>query len=924
LSESVLLSGKYRRVELPEVYAPRKGLVSLFNRGAKKRLIVVAAPAGSGKTVAAQLWLEGSGRRAVFIGLDLYDNTPSVFLKLCCTGILSLQPENKAMKEILSSPAFISSPIEHTIHFLSEFAPDGQEYALALENMHFVTDSELRKSALLLQRRMPLSFVTLVLTREELSRECLDLGKEGQFAVITAQDLAFSAEEIQRYCQSCGQQISPEKAEAMQGLTSGWAMGVHLLVAEGDAGSEEQSVWGDDESDDGGYESNESNGNDEGGGGDGSDGGKVNDGVGASGILMRYIKKEIWDRWEAPRRSFLLKTSIIQGEFTPELAERLTGEQKSREILETLQAAGSIFIIKTDKGYFRYNRLFLNFLRRIAAKEKAMDLEALAREAARYYYEKGKYYKAVEYYIRCGDQDGITSSLEKISGLGGSMSAEEEFNLTRRLLQNIKYNVKDEFLTSNLYLAALLSRYYFMGGELKFLFYLDILYDNLPVMTERCPRLTEITSYLGWLDFRINLKELPEDDGQKKSVTAILAAHHATESPEWLDQKNFRSMSLTFNLPFLHRSMRDFSELASAPDPGELLSSLEGVFPPLPSREYNILTDCVLAGLYYEKNMLAKGMKYALAANEKCQPEDSIELRFSVGMILTALSDAMHNNTNKASEKKKASAIRNLSDMIKKERAYFLQPNLNAYRVKIKLLNGEKEAAESWLESYLASEEGGQEEEVGAQLRLYKIFQYFTTARAFLVMGRIEEARKLILQLRKLGEDFRRPLDLGEAMILQGILQWALGEKDKAMLTLREALAALQEYGFVRVFADEGAAVLPILKKLAANLKKENNGDPPDSRYVQKIIIAAYEQSKGRKGIAVNIPGAKPVRLSRQQEHIITLLAQGYRNKEIVEITGLTIHTVKSHQSAAYAKLKVNNAMDAVLRARELGLISRR
>lgn len=53
----------------------------------------------------------------------------------------------------------------------------------------------------------------------------------------------------------------------------------------------------------------------------------------------------------------------------------------------------------------------------------------------------------------------------------------------------------------------------------------------------------------------------------------------------------------------------------------------------------------------------------------------------------------------------------------------------------------------------------------------------------------------------------------------------------------------------------------------------------------------------------------------------VKLLSKGHTYKEIMELTGLTIHTVKSHASAAYAKLDVNNSMDAALKARELGII---
>ena len=87
-------------------------------------------------------------------------------------------------------------------------------------------------------------------------------------------------------------------------------------------------------------------------------------------------------------------------------------------------------------------------------------------------------------------------------------------------------------------------------------------------------------------------------------------------------------------------------------------------------------------------------------------------------------------------------------------------------------------------------------------------------------------------------------------------------------------------------------------------------------------MLAAYRFSKGRAGVAANIRRKdKPVKLSRQQSQMVLLLSLGYRGTAIAELTGLSLSTVKSHLTAAYRKLEVNNAMDAVIRARELGLI---
>lgn len=61
------------------------------------------------------------------------------------------------------------------------------------------------------------------------------------------------------------------------------------------------------------------------------------------------------------------------------------------------------------------------------------------------------------------------------------------------------------------------------------------------------------------------------------------------------------------------------------------------------------------------------------------------------------------------------------------------------------------------------------------------------------------------------------------------------------------------------------------------------------------------------------------VKLSKQQRKMLKLLAEGYKNAEIAKMTNVTVHTVKFHLSAAYRKLGVTNAKDAVKIAKQKG-----
>ncbi|HWQ29619.1 MAG TPA: LuxR C-terminal-related transcriptional regulator [Negativicutes bacterium] len=84
--------------------------------------------------------------------------------------------------------------------------------------------------------------------------------------------------------------------------------------------------------------------------------------------------------------------------------------------------------------------------------------------------------------------------------------------------------------------------------------------------------------------------------------------------------------------------------------------------------------------------------------------------------------------------------------------------------------------------------------------------------------------------------------------------------------------------------------------------------------------IIAYEQSKHFRG-STHHAEVTAVKLSAKQKHILELLAKGHKNTEIVAITGLSLNTIRTHTKAVYQKLEVNNAMDAILRAKDLGII---
>jgi len=358
--------------------------------------------------------------------------------------------------------------------------------------------------------------------------------------------------------------------------------------------------------------------------------------------------------------------------------------------------------------------------------------------------------------------------------------------------------------------------------------------------------------------------------------------------------------SLGHNLPYFHRTYRDFSHYALNME--EHFAEFRHMFFAVLGNDYEIIASGLKSGLLYEKNLLKEA-----AALVKPNPEtNSAELVFLSKMQIAACNYAM------GKEEEAAQCRSDIKFFLEKENLLYLLPVFLSYETKIRLMNGDYAAAKAWLENYFVTETQSPE--------LHRIYLHFTTVRAYILLGDFQKAQNLCEMLKKLAQDFCRLLDSIEAEVLLIIIKWATGKKQEAAAMLKTTLDNAEPYHFVRVFADEGKAILPVLKSLIKESDRENGSYKPACSYLQEIYLAACEQSKRHKGITC-ATGLKPVKLSRQQKNVLELLAKGYKNAEIVEMTGLSINTIRSHTKIAYQKLEVNNAMDAILRARELELI---
>lgn len=842
------LNEKFIPNQLPEIYAPRRELIKLFETAARDRFIYIGAHAGSGKTFSTLLWLASSERNTVWIGLNKYDNSPGIFYKQLASGIYSLFPDNAAMRSVLASTDFSASPVEHTIQLICELPPEAGAYALVLDDMHLITNSEIAKSLPAVLQYLPMSFVTLILSRHQISPEYIPLVKNEKRDVITGQQLKFTNREIKDYFESLGHPLSDEDAACAYEITDGWAIGVNALAKSGDL-----SIYTDD---------------------------------GFSG----YFKAQVWDKWDKELQDFCLKTAVAD-EFSPALAAALTGRQDAGTLMEQLSRTNS-FISCLHGDTYRYHHLFQDFLRDMLAQSD-LDVTALYKAAADYYKEQGDYTTALRFRLNSGDYKNMDDYLLLFlfENHRGIVADYADF-LRPFFVQEFPPRAYRDFPA----LHVLSAWYYYLTSQHEeYALHMDAIIRNLPRIARINGKFVEFAILAFSVDHRLSMKE-------KAKKYNMFGRFVKKYTPEGLATS---IASFSHNMPYMHRSNLDYSDLAQDED---ALGLIDKTFARLLGAEWTYIRPGIEACFIYERNMLQNALEKNTLALSLITDQSKIEGRICAEVmqhtILWQLGASYHAQADAALER--------LTQLVDSQAQFFL-PNLKAYQAKLKLMNGDRLEAAAWLDNYFVVETD--------HIELFRSFQYFTTARAYTVLGETEEAERCLLMLEEYGRNLNRPLDEAEAKVLLSAIWWADGRRKEALDKLQAALALMEPFGFIRVIADEGAAILPMLKRIQSEGNAANDRNTVMRPYINEVLLAAHSMSKRCSGIIKAKKRKKTLKLSRQQQNMLIYYSQGYKNAEIAEMTGLSIPTIKTHASVAYRKLEVNNALDAVLKARELGLI---
>jgi LuxR family maltose regulon positive regulatory protein len=214
----------------PELVS-RPRLIERLNEGLDRKLTLISAPAGFGKTTLVSEWLTGRERPAAWLSLDEGDNDPIRFLTYLIAALQTIAANlGKGMLGVLQSPQPPSTESILTA-LLNDISTVPDNFTLVLDDYHLIDATPVDHALTFLIEHLPPQMHLIIATREDPNFPLARLRARGQLTELRAADLRFTPSEAAEFLnQVMSLNLSTEDIIALEARTEGWIAGLQLAA----------------------------------------------------------------------------------------------------------------------------------------------------------------------------------------------------------------------------------------------------------------------------------------------------------------------------------------------------------------------------------------------------------------------------------------------------------------------------------------------------------------------------------------------------------------------------------------------------------------------------------------------------------------------------------------------------------------------
>jgi len=889
---------------------PRPRLIQCLKAGIERKLVLVSAPAGFGKTTLLSDWAHQSNMPVTWFSIDSSDNNPLQFYSYVIASLQKVDKNmGKAALSMLQSPQ--PPPLESSlITLINSIAPDLHHMALVLDDYHLVDSAKIHESLAFLIDHLPAQMHIIMATRADPLLPLARLRARNQLIEIRAAELSFTKEEIEEFFNGkLKLGLSSDEIGMLASRTEGWISGLQL-AAHSLRERSDKSVF-------------------------------IKEFKGDNRHVVDYLVEEVLNRQPAPIQNFLMQTSILS-RLSAGLCEAITKQRNCQNLLDELERA-DLFIFPLDNGrnWFRYHQLFADLLRqRLLGQFQGDKVKELHRNAYEWHLRNGYREEAMEHALAAEDFDLVSDLLEVIAE--SVWDRDGLISLLRWLNA-----LPDKVFSSRLNLLIIHARSLNMAGkqeeaEAK-LRVAELLLESLRGETVEVPTLN--SKHPG----RLNKSEIL---GRIATIRAFISAykgdlagikHHARMAIISLNKRDlmWRSVAAT-TLGFAHGWSGDgdmmsarfaFSEAIAVSEQGgntyfylfakSCLAHIDGLQGRLKQAEESYrqllrfaededlcltgLTASIISSLglvLCEKNAIEEGTRLVREGLELAQRGyDMVTLassRLNMARALFYRSDI-----------DQALAQIQESENILSE--YDIPPWIthaaSALKAWMWLRRGQRNDVLRWVAE--------RELDCDTVLNSRRESEYLVLVRFLVVQGEYEDARRWLDRLIPDAEAGMRVSSMIQMRLIRAQIYYAQNILPDALEELGLALYLGEPGNFVRTFVVEGKPIAELLEKICDKDKSvQDEGQKGFSHsYAKKLLSVFRTEAKSKKATCLDEP------LSERECEVLSLIAAGLSNNDIAQKLFLSLNTVRTHTKSINAKLDVHSRTQAVARAKELGLL---
>jgi LuxR family maltose regulon positive regulatory protein len=898
----------------PGEWVARPRLSTQLDESLRRKLTLISAPAGFGKTTVVTDWLHRRSLQAAWLSLDEGDNEPVLFWRYIIAALQTIQPELGVdlLRALQATP---EPPIELVLTALiNEISMSQQRWILVLDDYHTIDNRTIDQGMTFLVEHIPPNLHLIMTSRIDPVLPLSRLRVRGELMEIRTGDLRFTHQEaVDFFNQITGLHLSPANVAALEARTEGWVAGLQM-AALSLKNNQDVSAF-------------------------------IDAFSGSHRYIMDYLVDEVLERQSPDIRSFLLHTSILErlcGELCAAVVEQNQDVEIHRNLAPLAQSVlvdlhrRNLFLVALDDQncWFRYHHLFADLLRR-RLQQSGVDVAALHRGASRWFEQQQLIEEALHHALAAQEWTDAARLLEAPANEALRYGRVQWTEERLAALPESEVNTRPNLLMAQAWV------YYFKQQPERLARTLDqveTLTHHVPEESRRQQLWGQISLLRAWVVRSHDLQQsadllrqaldlLPQDDTNYRGLAHLFLGSVLEHQGHFEKARQFLELGVEICLRAdnLSAYLGAHSLLADLERrQGEVQRArqrLETLVRWAQEKNLHYLPSLAeihsaLARIFWDQNDLKQATQHLEAAF--AQTEQGItETRATIFMKLGyAYLEVARGN---------GEAGRQLLQQVGEQSLHWPpsleRRNLATDLARLYLQLGNLSAAEQWWR-----ETGIHPDQ---PLKANTPEAWNTLVRLRLAQHRERKTELPTADLLNLLADLAQcytPL-LGhqlEFALLEALVHGATGETEAARTALLKAIVLAEPQNHVRLFLEGGEPI----RQLLLTVVNANVATPV--RNYAAALLNAFPDSAGEAArstqIALHLNADEPssgllAPLTERELDTLRLLATELSIPEIASELVVTASTVRSYCKRIYSKLDAHSRIEAVARAQQLQLL---